>query len=160
MGSYSIKSWYNSGCAVLWCNEITSGILNSRCKMTPTHHAIRSHRYGMHAFTQPVSGPKGASYINTMKHLQLCSSHVVRHISLVYEREVTLWNTSRRVYLTLYNYSNTLILGVSQWYKVITTGVFISCCKMTPKHYATRYHWCWMFSFAKILSEQRRGNLP
>ena len=40
--------------AILWYKEIAPGVLTSRFKMTPAHQAIRSHRYLMFAFAQPL----------------------------------------------------------------------------------------------------------
>ena len=131
----------------------------SCCKMTPTHHAsIWNAR-----FTQPLSGPKGASCINITKHHQLCSSHVLRHISLVYERKVILWYNEIPPGVFISRCTMTPIHSYGESFydiKKKTQGMFISRCKMTSKHYVLRCHWCWMFTFAQLLSEQRWGNMP
>ena len=53
----------------IWYKEITLGVLPSCWKMTPTHHAIRSHRYLMHAFAKPLRGWKRGNlpWCNTYK---------------------------------------------------------------------------------------------
>ena len=47
---------------ILWYNARTLGVLISRCKMTPTQRAIRSHWYWMHAFAKPLSWQEGETF--------------------------------------------------------------------------------------------------
>ena len=43
---------------ILWHNELTPGVLSSRCKMIPTHHEIPSHRYWIFLVDKQLSEQK------------------------------------------------------------------------------------------------------
>ena len=64
---------YTRGVVSLY-GERTPGVLIPHWKITPTRHAIRSHRWWMYAFAMSFSGRKGESFHN-VKYLQLGSSH-------------------------------------------------------------------------------------
>ena len=72
-GSYIITYWNNFDTAyimllneshtliwgvILWYDEKTPVVLMSLCKMSPPHHATRSHRYWIFFFAKPLSGQK------------------------------------------------------------------------------------------------------
>ena len=75
---------YTRGVVSLY-GERNPGVLIPHWKMTPTRHAIRSHRWWMYAFVMSFSGRKGESFHN-MKYLQLGSSHVMRYLSAGYKK--------------------------------------------------------------------------
>ena len=57
---------------IIWYNEITLGVLPSCWKMTPTHHAIRSHRYRMHVFVKPLRGWRRGNLPWCNTYFRLC----------------------------------------------------------------------------------------
>ena len=133
---------YTRGVVSLY-GERTPGVLIPLWTMTPTRHAIRSHRWWMYAFAMSCSGRKGESFSN-VKYLQLDSSHVMRYLSAGYKKG-TSHNMIKKTPVVLFScctMAHSDSHGELFYYimKELRPGVLISRWKLTPTKQAIRSH--------------------
>ena len=121
--------------------QATPRLLISRCQMAPTHRAILSRCYWMHAFAKPLSWQKRGHLPWYNKFLQLSSSHrygmhayaqkiLVKKIIQHQHNEMPLIVLFTCHTISLFRLWNTII----SFYNEITQGVFISRYIMIPQN--------------------------